>query len=311
MSSPTDPFRHIMVATDFSEASHAALRWAATIAGDGATRVSLVHAVQARADREIPSLVTEDVRRQLAVERDALSREGVDCDVCFRPGRPWEVVVDLAVELGSDLVLLGRRGRSRYTRVGLGSTADRVIRKSPAPVLTVRRAEEPAGALAGPVLIATDFSVEAGGALEEAVRFVRTLPDHPRFVLLHACDFPLEYGISAGAEVVASARAEEAAEASRRLEEIAVELRADGLDVEPRVIEGYPATVIEEHAETIGAGLIVLGTQGRSGLSHLMLGSIAERVLHHTAVPVLTVNRTVAEAASRPHASARASRNLR
>jgi len=59
----------------------------------------------------------------------------------------------------------------------------------------------------------------------------------------------------------------------------------------PRVIvrEGYPATVIEEEAIDQRADLIVIGTRGLSGLKHLLLGSIAERVVQKARCPVLTV----------------------
>ena len=53
--------------------------------------------------------------------------------------------------------------------------------------------------------------------------------------------------------------------------------------------EGYPATVIVEEAESQGADLVVLGTHGHTGIKHLLLGSIAERVVQHSPCPVLTV----------------------
>ena len=67
------------------------------------------------------------------------------------------------------------------------------------------------------------------------------------------------------------------------------ELRAKGLEVETLAREGYPATVIEEEAERQQADLIVIGTRGLSGLKHLLLGSIAERVVQRAPCPVLTV----------------------
>ena len=62
--------------------------------------------------------------------------------------------------------------------------------------------------------------------------------------------------------------------------------------------EGYAATVIVEEAAPARADLIVIGTHGRSGLKHLLLGSIAERVVQKAPCPVLTVKRATPEAAS-------------
>jgi nucleotide-binding universal stress UspA family protein len=60
-----------------------------------------------------------------------------------------------------------------------------------------------------------------------------------------------------------------------------------GVDVEPMVVEGHPTHEIIEHAAD--HDLVVMGTLGRSGFSHLMMGSVAERVVRHAPVPVLVV----------------------
>ena len=59
--------------------------------------------------------------------------------------------------------------------------------------------------------------------------------------------------------------------------------------METVVREGYPVTVIEEEAATCGADLVVIGTRGHGGLKHLLLGSIAERVVQKAPCPVLAV----------------------
>jgi len=71
------------------------------------------------------------------------------------------------------------------------------------------------------------------------------------------------------------------------LEEI--EQRASGVPVETEMIEGSPAREIVAYAETQGCDLIVMGTHGRSGFGRLLLGSVAERVVRSSSVPVLTV----------------------
>jgi nucleotide-binding universal stress UspA family protein len=78
-------------------------------------------------------------------------------------------------------------------------------------------------------------------------------------------------------------------EAQQSLDRYAETLRSRGVEVESMVREGYPATVIEEEAERCNADLIVIGTRGLSGLKHLLLGSIAERVVQKAPCPVLTV----------------------
>ena len=69
----------------------------------------------------------------------------------------------------------------------------------------------------------------------------------------------------------------------------AAKLRERGRAVETVVREGYPATAIEEEARSRHADLVVIGTRGHSGLKHLLLGSVAERVVQKAPCPVLAV----------------------
>ena len=62
-------------------------------------------------------------------------------------------------------------------------------------------------------------------------------------------------------------------------------------DVETRLVQGLPASRIVEVAREIGAELIVLGSRGRTGLPHIMLGSVAERVVQTAPMPVTVVKR--------------------
>ena len=80
-------------------------------------------------------------------------------------------------------------------------------------------------------------------------------------------------------------------EADQTLSRYVGELREQGLDVESIVREGYPATAIVDEAAAQRADLIVIGTHGLSGLKHLLLGSIAERVVQKAPCPVLAVKR--------------------
>jgi nucleotide-binding universal stress UspA family protein len=73
---------------------------------------------------------------------------------------------------------------------------------------------------------------------------------------------------------------------------------AAGLACHTRSLEGRAAEEIVGRARELGAGLIVLGTHGRRGLAHMLLGSVAERVVQHAGCPVLTVPFSRAEKAA-------------
>jgi nucleotide-binding universal stress UspA family protein len=76
----------------------------------------------------------------------------------------------------------------------------------------------------------------------------------------------------------------------RRLSELA-ERCGHGAPISTLRVEGSAHQMIVEQAEALGADLIVMGTHGRSGLAHMLLGSVTERVLRTSSVPVLTVRK--------------------
>ena len=72
--------------------------------------------------------------------------------------------------------------------------------------------------------------------------------------------------------------------------ETVCELAADrGVDVETSVVDGSPSREIITHAERTGCDLVVMGTHGRGGIDRLLLGSVAEKVVRGSSIPVLTV----------------------
>lgn len=279
----------ILVPTDFSSNASAALDWAIAIARIHGARIRIVHALDTVALPAAPLGVQEEVSRNLALLEETVQRRGVEVSAEFRDGRPWAVVPEVAAACGADLIVMGARGRTAYGRLLLGSTADRVLRASAAPVLTVHSADT-AGTELRTVLVATDFSEEAAVATSAAVRLLQPQPGRRRIILLHAWQPLVQYEIVAAGLTAGAVEATEK-QAQRILESLAAPLRSTNLEVETVVRQGYPAAVIEREAEAAGADLVALGTHGRSGLKRLMLGSIAERVLHHAPCPVLTVRR--------------------
>ena len=100
---------------------------------------------------------------------------------------------------------------------------------------------------------------------------------------------PVEFQQLEGAYLPPDFWANVKAEAQQTLSRFEADLRGNGVEVESVVREGYAATAIVEEAAEIGADLIVIGTHGLSGLKHMLLGSIAERVVQKAPCPVLTV----------------------
>lgn len=130
------------------------------------------------------------------------------------------------------------------------------------------------------ILAATDFSLYSIAALEYAEDLARHFA--AELVVMHAEEAPL-----AGAELTDVTHAA----AERELSRTVAQLRADGVAARGRLCPGAAPDEIVRAAAGERASLIVVGTHGRTGLAHVLMGSVAERVVRDAPCPVLTVGR--------------------
>jgi nucleotide-binding universal stress UspA family protein len=285
----------ILVATDFSRAADAALRWAAAIAEEHGASMLLLHALPlygATADYLPSPPEMEEHLRGAAVERlgnlaGEISPE-IAVETRLEIGLPSQTVVEAARAHAADLVVVGSRGLSNLAHVLLGSTAERIVQRAPCPVLVVHPDDERHRPVRT-ILVPTDFSPASRRAAAAAENWLSRLEAPVRLVLLHAFHLPVEY-TAYGAVPTSLHFAQDAGErAEESLATLAAELRRDGLTVDTLAREGYPPETIVAVAREIDADVIALGTHGRTGLRHLLLGSNAERVVQKAGCPVLTV----------------------
>jgi nucleotide-binding universal stress UspA family protein len=142
------------------------------------------------------------------------------------------------------------------------------------------------------ILMPTDFSESAASALEWAQALAQAF--EAKIVLLHAVDMVSYVWIPAGP---ASVPAPVPQDVEKRIMDVAQEslhtLAAKAPEVSRRIIRrGHPREVILEVAKEVDADVIVVGTHGRRGVSHLFIGSVAEHVVRHAPVPVVTMRGT-------------------
>jgi nucleotide-binding universal stress UspA family protein len=140
-------FRRILVATDFSEASGAALRLAADLARESGGDLTVQHTCEvplyaysemAMAPVDLLEPVIAVARQKLDDEVAALRGRCPGVRGILKVGVPWEEVLAAAAEVAADLVVVGTHGRRGVTHALLGSVAEKVVRLSTVPVLTVR-----------------------------------------------------------------------------------------------------------------------------------------------------------------------------
>jgi nucleotide-binding universal stress UspA family protein len=184
-----------------------------------------------------------------------------------------------------DLVVMATHGRSPLGRFWLGSVADDLIRHANLPLLLVRPGDEEPDLDEEPYLsnlvLPLDGTPLAEQILEPAVALAEPMPE-TEMILLRAIPAT---GPDEEADVADSHSYREAED---YLASVAARLEARGLKVRTHVVfEDRPAEAILHETEGQHAGTIALETHGRSGLSRLLQGSVADQVIRGTHVPVL------------------------
>ncbi len=143
------------------------------------------------------------------------------------------------------------------------------------------------------IVAATDFSDDSGHAFEYAEEMARKFA--AEIIVLHV-DQPLapvmvgDLGPSLDIATMNRIAEEQRLLAQRELDRLVNRLRDAGLKARSLLRVGAPFLEIISAAQGEGADLIVMGTHGRTGLSHVLMGSVAERVVRTSACPVLTVH---------------------
>ena len=237
-----------------------------------------------------------EAERVLQEEVVDLARPGLTVDTHVIVGRAATVIVETAARLGADLIVIGSRGRGPIGSMILGSVSSEVADHAPCPVLVAR------GSGLARVLVALDGTPFA----DRIVDTVATLPflrgTHVEVVSVAPSTAPGPGIMLSGAYGMPISWYEDAVQAARAALEgdaaMATErLRAAGLDASWSVVEGDPAATLIDVARRSEADLVVVGTHGRTGLTRLVLGSVARNVLLHAHASVLVLHEPHDEAA--------------
>jgi nucleotide-binding universal stress UspA family protein len=293
------PIKRLLFATDFSDCARRAEDYACALAASWRAQLTVMTVVefQPGLDREyaVNQLYLTDRMYEatgaIAALKDKLHRRGIETSTRVGTGLPSEEVIATAEAEDADLVIVGTRGKSGLAHVLLGSTAERVIRMAPCPVLAVPmpKAEDAVGhgITLDRILVPTDLS----DCSSEAVHYARVIAEQAKasIELLHIME-PVSYGIDFTIES-SDEREQKRTAATEQLEALSSELTAAGIAVKMWLFGGVPADAILEFVRKSSTHLIVMGTHGRRGLSHMWAGSVTEAVLRRGTIPVLAVRK--------------------
>jgi nucleotide-binding universal stress UspA family protein len=292
----------ILVPLDFSPASTEALDHAVSLAKQFRATVHLVHVYPPDEASSVPGaghllLQSAEAIERLNEQLAGIHRKHVPTfrpDNCYvRTGRPYEEIIGLAREIEADLIVLSTRGHSGLKHLLLGSTAERVVRSAPSPVLVARKRKKRSKATRETfairtILVPTDFSQCSLAGTEYAAFLARTLGAALR--LFHAIYPYTNYVFVDRAGVRVSGLAEALEETARQKMDALKQIDfLRGLPVQSQIRRGYAVDEICVAAAQLDVDLVVTSTHGRTGLKHALIGSVAEHVVRYANRPVMVV----------------------
>lgn len=284
----------VLIASDGSAAAKAATRTALKCPWPVAASASGIVAKEVRADYRRSVLLavldrtTEFVAKGL---KTTLRRRWPDAEVQVADAAPVDAIVRQAKRLRADVIVMGWRGHGALKRLLTGSVSHGVVRRAPCAVLVVRRPRQQVVHL----VVGVDGSTHA----KHAVEFVARIPSPRggRVTLVTAIDVmraPSQVHLNRAARSAVAAEVTRInrnrfAKAKKTLDRAAQTLRASGWNVRVELTRGAPLSVLLDAVEGLRADLLVVGARGVTGLTHMLLGSVAEGALNRSPVPILIV----------------------
>jgi nucleotide-binding universal stress UspA family protein len=290
--------KRILFADDFSECAEKALPIALALAQAWEATLHLLHVVVPYEEARGLSALTEEEEMRLKermlerleaakqlTRRDAIAAVktvvAVERDIAPAPG-----ILDYAEEQEIDLIVMGTHGRRGFRHFLMGSVAEEVVRLARCPVITTRQQVDPWNVHPPRrILVPVDFSEHSRTAL----RYGRELAAQfgGRLTVLYVIEELLHPAFyNTGVFSIYDVMPDVEERSKKALEEFVVRTDGPEVPIQYRVAHGKAVREILHEAEREPADLIVMSTHGLTGLQHLLLGSVTERVVRQAPCPV-------------------------
>jgi nucleotide-binding universal stress UspA family protein len=288
--------KKILLPVDFSETSDKAVDYALFLGEKYGAKITLLHVVvvmQYDIDEEehlnayetIIKKKEEKRRKYLNSHAAKGERRGIRIEsVLIRGMTPGETILNFINENKFDVVVIGTHGRTELMKWWLGSVAEKIVRYSPIPVITIHKDYQKKPAIRK-ILFPVDFSEFSKMAFRAGMRLVRKFDAEP--ILMFAVEeqqHPFYYLQSS--EPILNANPE----LKRRLMKTLKDFTGSWKDtIHYYLTEGKPHKEIEAYVEKNKVDLIVMASHGMSGWEHFLIGSTTERVVNVAPCPVMTI----------------------
>ena len=266
---------NILLASDFHKSSKNLEKYAIGLAKAFQSKVTVVHVLPDNIqNQKTQSLLTEAALQRLEVINGGIEAEGIETgEPVMKFGDPVDQLVGLAKSMNANLMLVGSGVKLKNDIFQLGTTAEKIIRKSHIPVWVVKKDN---ALKIKRILCPVDFSPESNRALKNAIDLARRMK--AELAILHV------YKPYYSSSVWLNLKWEDENEYWRSEHAKEFDLFLKGFDLEglkwsKEIVTGDPASEILKAIAKYKSDFLVMGTTGKSGLSRLAMGSVTEKVV--------------------------------
>ena len=286
--------KNILLATDGSESCEGAVKEAIYLAKSYIAKLSVIYVLETNPEFETEGLkfvekMEHAAREHLELIRNEAAAQNVEVEaIVRRTDQPYKAIVEEAAKMKSDVIVMGRRGRTGLEKMLMGSVAAKVIGYAPCKVLVVPRF---AMISCKNILIATDGSKYSVAAATEAIGIAKRCKSNLIIItVVHTealSSMSPDTGYTQSQQEVIERQ--ELQRAERNISGVKELAEKEGIHAEGVISEGRPYEAIAKAALEKNIDLIVIGSHGRTGVSKFLMGSVTERVIGHAESAVLVV----------------------
>ncbi|KTC83413.1 universal stress protein [Legionella cincinnatiensis] len=281
--------KNLLIASDFSKHADWALQRAIDLAKSNQAKIHFLHVITSPLSRIVPSSDMELLSEKKEIEEQILKKLK---DNTYKPftnaavvwGRASEEIVRYSDENHCELIVVGAHGRYYINEYVLGTTSSSVISQSHVPVLLIKK--EPDFAY-NRIVIATDLTE----ASKETVQFTFNRFPKAIFQLLHIINIHNQqfFNPTDISEEFVDPKQPKTKSIFEKLDDFLNQCQVDKSKFEKKIMGGYYADCIIRQTQKWNADLLAFGTQSKSRLHYLLMGSVAKRILHLSTVDMLAI----------------------
>ena len=245
------------------------------------------------ASEQLKESLAREIKGRLEKLADKIALEGIPVEAAVDFGSVSDTLIQMAQDSECDLIAMSTRGRGGVASGLLGSVTYNILQESPMPVLAITperaRRHWDADYSINRIIVPLDGSEFAETALPHAVSLSQNMDMGITLVHVLSSDNLMYTNRYGARESLRRAMEDIRENAQGYLSGVVSRLSDEGLDVSAEIVHGRPASTISEIARATDHDMIALTTHGRSGISRLLLGSVAEAILRESGDPVLIV----------------------